>query len=405
MPAKTKICWITDFSFVLRQSINYKNGLPVMSNISSYTVLRRSLMAVAIFFMVLFVSIDLFLGLGYLVNVRVDMLYFAIALALCVGVVCWKYATDFLLNYAKWISYLAVLLSILSVLYWGGRVEITQRSEAYMVAPQASMERQELPQTAAPPPLGKSFSQNAIEAIKRNDREMRGLIRMPHATIASPNSSALDVQSKQQRIPEFPWPPPRASTKVKIPRNLLVNVNSPAMPSISGVDDIIISALREIGHTDLGYYSVPSGYAIATKLEKIDINGRQMSGPERWATTADLTKDFSLPALLRVLFTANKGNYRIIVFVISPSVVIERREEPTEKDAVEWVLNGADRLPKSLASTPFSQDYACTALVYEMTKKTTENGNARLVIPGTVTANSHLQISGFYAALTNARHR
>ena len=196
----------------------------------------------------------------------------------------------------------------------------------------------------------------------------------------------------------FPWPPPQASSKEVIPKELLL-VEPHLFPRTLGeINDHIVRALWRIGHTEYSYFIVPYGYALVTRLEKINSDGSPKSGAERWEIKLGSSQDFSLKNILQSLFTAKAGYYRIIVFIVSPKPLIEGIDKVSEDEAISWLRRGADRLPGEIAMIPFSENYACTALIYEFEQKSPKT-RAHLLSPGKIPAHIHLEVSGFYKAL------
>ncbi|MEI7869313.1 MAG: hypothetical protein WCI11_15605 [Candidatus Methylumidiphilus sp.] len=116
--------------------------------------------------------------------------------------------------------------------------------------------------------------------------------------------------------PKFYWPPPQASAKEVIPLEQLAKVV--LKPTLKDIDVQITKALRQIGHTEYSYFPVPHGYALVAHIEKIQKDGTPITGLERWEAKLGFNDDnSSVKQFFKVLFTSNKGYYRMIVFVIS----------------------------------------------------------------------------------------
>jgi len=197
-------------------------------------------------------------------------------------------------------------------------------------------------------------------------------------------------------LPRFPWPPPQASSKETISPELLTQELS--NPTLGDIDSHLTKALRQMGHTEYSYFAIPDGYALVTRIEKIKNDGTPKSGSERWEANLDSMNDFSLADYLKSLFTAKKGYYRIIVFIISQREWGESSSIVTENEAMMWLRQGFVRLPDDLASTPFYPNYVSTALVYEF-EQTSPKKEAHLISPGKLAAHNHLEASGFYKAI------
>ncbi|MEI6806961.1 MAG: caspase family protein [Myxococcaceae bacterium] len=207
------------------------------------------------------------------------------------------------------------------------------------------------------------------------------------------------IMSTKPEIPTaiFSWPPPKASAKEAIPQELLTHGLS--QPTLKDIDGEITKALRQIGHSEFSYFTIPSGYALVTRIEKIQKNGTPIMGLERWEAKLNFIDDgSSVKQYFRNLFTANKGYYRIIVFIVSSTEWGEGEDRVSEDEAIMWLRKGLDRLPNKLASTPFSPNFVCTALIYEF-EQTSPKKDPHLLSPGKLAAHTHLEASGFYKAI------
>ncbi len=73
-------------------------------------------------------------------------------------------------------------------------------------------------------------------------------------------------QQTWEYFPEFPWPPESSATVV-LPSAFLAKA---VRRHLENVDQILASALAACGYYDRSYYAVPSGFALATRLEQIN---------------------------------------------------------------------------------------------------------------------------------------
>ena len=67
----------------------------------------------------------------------------------------------------------------------------------------------------------------------------------------------------------FPWPPPRASTRMTLPESAF---DRTAMPTLKQAAETIETALRGAGFGDWGYFSLPEedGFGPVTRIEQIN---------------------------------------------------------------------------------------------------------------------------------------
>ena len=63
-------------------------------------------------------------------------------------------------------------------------------------------------------------------------------------------------------------------------------------------------ALSGVGYGERSYYTVPGGFALATRLEQITPDGTPKPDPQRWSTALPEQPVFSLGDYLRALFAA-----------------------------------------------------------------------------------------------------
>lgn len=195
-------------------------------------------------------------------------------------------------------------------------------------------------------------------------------------------------------MPAFPWPPPKPTSRVALQRDLLAR--GPA--TLADIGRHLETSLASVGYGEWSYYSVPGGFALATRLEQILPDGKPRSGPQRWSTALPVQPVFSLGDYLKALFTAPQGDYRVIVFVVTDQAFAASSDETTEAQAMDWLGGGMDRLPPTLAIRPFSASTAGSALVYQFRKAGL--ADAPIANPdGAPSASIQLDASGITAAL------
>jgi hypothetical protein len=199
------------------------------------------------------------------------------------------------------------------------------------------------------------------------------------------------TSSTVQGIPSFPWPPPRFSSRAEISRDFFAADNR-----LGEVADTLEHALERAGHVEWSYYSVPKGFALATRLENLNSDGSPKS--DRWASTVGLGRNFSIIDYLRALFTAPAGYFRIIVFTVTSEPFTPTEVGPTREQAMGWISLGGTGLPRAIAEIPFGPDYECLALVYEFEKRESE-GEAITLVPGRYPGRVHLQKSKVWEGL------
>lgn len=197
-------------------------------------------------------------------------------------------------------------------------------------------------------------------------------------------------------FPDFPWPAPRPSeAPLKLPHDRVV-ASLGADKSLYGVGQHLTAAINAAGYAEYTFYGVPDGFALVSRLERIEEDGRPSPNGFRYMQPGQ--EPFSLANYLSGLFVAPVGRYRQIVFVVTDVPVVATAPPLTQGRAGQLLREGADRLPTDFRQMPFTNDHDVTALIYEF-QKTGQVGNMAQTQGGPLTARDHLTRSGLYAAI------
>ncbi len=208
-------------------------------------------------------------------------------------------------------------------------------------------------------------------------------------------SSKKASDEKAKSMPNFPWPPPKASAREVIPDAFLRRTDH-GIVLFNDVDSILRSALDNSGYSESSYFAVPGGFAIATRIEQINKNGIPKSGEERWALKSSPINPFTnFSAYVNALFKGNPGYYRVIVFIITSDGFSQGKTEPGKAEVERWFNEGFNILPTETGQSEYTDHYRCTALIYEI--KITPQSST--VIPGSLTGKTHLVRSGIWSNL------
>lgn len=236
-----------------------------------------------------------------------------------------------------------------------------------------------------------------------------GFGRGAAARAAAPETDAL---------PGFPWPPPAASAFGLVPLRAMLDqwrsrhywpayphgasvyMSPPkleafyqAEPLLTHADYSLRYILAAAGYSEASYYSVPGGFALVSRMEQIESDGRSKPVPGRWENTSSGNVEFSIANYLRVLFTAPPGYYRILVFVVTPRPFTQSAVAASKETAQSWLGRGSNALPDDIGNRGLSGDFNCTALIYEF-EKTADKPAPRSLVPGRLTAATHLAQAG-----------
>lgn len=222
--------------------------------------------------------------------------------------------------------------------------------------------------------------QKAVEAMKAEEAE---------------NKKAKEVEDDQD-FPLFPWPPSESSKTVEIPITFFKN--DPSKPTyLRDVDIKLRNAMSESGYDDRrSYFRVPDGFALVTQLEHIKRDGTPRKS-NRWGESASETLDsFTWGEYFNALFKPNPGYYRTIAFIVT-SKSFSRRDKPVTVDETkDWLQEGKNRLPSSVAKYKFTNDHDITALIYEFKKIESKNLETTRL---NINAKTHLEKSNLWSKL------
>jgi prepilin-type N-terminal cleavage/methylation domain-containing protein len=215
------------------------------------------------------------------------------------------------------------------------------------------------------------------------------------AALAIPAFQSSLKRAEKMQMPEFPWPPPKASAFEVIPRELLVSHNHAT--KLRDVASALEAAFRRCGYIEKSYYAVPDGFALASRIEQINEDGS--ASRDRWSLDVPNMRQFSLSAYLAALFNAPRaGHFRIIVFIVTPHPFTQSNVPITAAEAREWISAGANTLPDEVGEQDYSRRHDCTALIYEF--KGSGAKRAVFVEPSELSAETHLVKAGLVAALS-----
>ena len=201
----------------------------------------------------------------------------------------------------------------------------------------------------------------------------------PTATPPPPSTNATG-------FPQFPWPPPSGCTQVELPDEYLRKGTN---LTLRDVDATLSHALNCAGYSEKSYYAIPAGFALVTRLEQTDAEGRPKPEPGRWAPNVDRTGRFSLASYLKALFTCPQGSFRVLVFAVTSTNFSATGEAPSRNQAETWLVGGWNGLPEPTASAAYTWTHRCTALVYEFETGTAPG--AVLREPPRLPAKTHLE--------------
>ncbi|MEL6863642.1 MAG: hypothetical protein AAFP19_04450 [Bacteroidota bacterium] len=208
-----------------------------------------------------------------------------------------------------------------------------------------------------------------LEAAGQNPKFETTIKRKPKpngSSAGQSNDKPSDNNGKNLRIvqmPDFPWPPPSASAQEEVPRSFI------EAKTLYEVDIILSTALEKSGYLEHSYFQVPNGFALVTRIEQINSDASPKEDPTRWELSGDQSDAFSLKDYIRALFTAPEGYFRVLVFIVTDQGFVQSEESVNRAQTMHWLKKGYNRLPSSFKAKSFTEDHACSALIYEFSKQ------------------------------------
>lgn len=243
------------------------------------------------------------------------------------------------------------------------------------------------------------------QALGQQRAAAEAAVRQPAPSIARPQEASSEPSSRALNGPEetagifreFPSPPPAASASYVLRRDLF-NPDG----TLGEASERILSALDRQGYVEHSFFSTAAdGIALVTRLERMKEDGSPADENDRWVSP-EMTTSKAAPQdvldLLRGLFYAQSGHYRIIVFIFRELSFSQSPAPPTEKDARDWLRIGLNVLPADVASQKFG-NRACTALIYEFES----DGTVVRAVESRLTGRRHLVKAGIISGLEPAR--
>ncbi|MEM7766346.1 MAG: hypothetical protein AAF253_02535 [Pseudomonadota bacterium] len=198
---------------------------------------------------------------------------------------------------------------------------------------------------------------------------------------------------------DFDWPPPEPSARIEIPRALVMGGLGEGGASVNRIQIRVQNALESAGYLDQAFYTIGcDGFAIITRMEQIDRNGRPLAEGVRFTTPGD-TEQWSLSGYLTRLFYAPPGFYRQIILagtdeVYDPNALADA---PDEDDLQAVFTAGSGTRLDIAPGEDWGAGHKLHALIYEFETQGTRNVKQRR--PSPIPAERHVVEAGIYQDL------
>ena len=188
----------------------------------------------------------------------------------------------------------------------------------------------------------------------------------------------------------FPWPPPTPSAQRTLSPD--VNPDSPPAETVGEVARRLERILREARFDSFGYYRVPGGFALVTRIENLDgTTGEPFAGAARWASQK-VYAGLSFSSIFAI--TRSAGYYRVFVFLLTddPKEPQPIDPEKTFEIARTWANEGSPSLPAEVKALPVGPNHILVVMVYEFEKF--EGGETNHFQPSRWPLDQHLSSLG-----------
>jgi hypothetical protein len=134
--------------------------------------------------------------------------------------------------------------------------------------------------------------------------------------------------------------------------------------SIATFDAQLQTKLRAAGYDDFSYFSAPFGYALATRIERIDEGGYPLSGSLRWATELKPIPPQGFIDYVNKVLHDEEGYFRIFVFVITRDTSQPAETPALFIEAQRWATTGCKNLPQDMLAIKIAPDHIFYVLSY-----------------------------------------
>jgi hypothetical protein len=112
-------------------------------------------------------------------------------------------------------------------------------------------------------------------------------------------------------------------------------------------------------YDDIGYYSIPNGFVLVTKVEEINDDATSVTGADRFTEGQYDTMN------ILDYFFPRKGYFRVFAFLVTDKAFNATNTAVTAAEGLAWMRLAANVLPDAIKSKPFTPGYNCSVIVYE----------------------------------------
>jgi hypothetical protein len=170
----------------------------------------------------------------------------------------------------------------------------------------------------------------------------------------------------------------------------------PDFKTIGDVASALHAELNRSGVSELRYWGAPNGFALVTRIEPIDEQGRPTARSADGARTGGWTWGGIVESIYesgKVLISSPSRDSRILLFVVTDDGDVRHPEATMRQQIAEtWNREGRFMLPRVNRDTPLSSNHIAAVFVYEFHKD--NQGEAKIAKDSPRSAEHHLLASG-----------
>jgi hypothetical protein len=245
-----------------------------------------------------------------------------------------------------------------------------------------------------------SFACSSKGLIKINHKSKRGVLFEGEKGFKAP---LTQEQIQKFNIPTLQVPPPPPSAIFSLnKKDCDLPNNDQSNITFGKVNSKLRKALMDNGYSDLNYYYIKGGFAIATKMEQIEEN--LFSKPQRYRWTEknisplswdkNVITDYLIEITKRAI--TNRARFRQFIFLVHPFTYPLPKDQSKYPKIDDWLNQGpTNRLPHLIADKKTTKHHECDVYIYEFIKSM---GKTEFV-PNGSNGEMHIKNSGIYRSL------
>lgn len=134
-----------------------------------------------------------------------------------------------------------------------------------------------------------------------------------------------------------------------------------------------------------------------TSVEQIDSEAKPLQNLRfRWSEKNAPREIHSLKDYFKALFKANKGNYRLFLFIVSDKAFSAGSKPMTKEYAEQIQQSGTNSLPDKVSDSKLGSKHKVSVLVYTFRKP---NPDEEMKLDASIPARAHLKSAGLLSEL------